>query len=278
MAVLGSVLIDGVPWDAEDAAISVFDIGFQRGYGCFEAMRAYDGTVFRLDQHLTRLEMSATKLRLPAPDRGTIADWCRTVAATAGDSVVRVFISGGIDPYRPGTGSKVVVFAESVHAGPDAMRLQSRVAPWHSDGDWFELTGAKALSYGFNLTATVAAQQDGFDDALLVGRGGHVLEGPTFSIGWITDGTLFTPELGLGILESITRCTAIEVAGHVGIPVSEGVFGIDEALAADEVIALSTVREVKSVSLIDEQTFVTGPVTDLIKNGFRAIVMEEAGR
>ena len=59
MAVLGSVLIDGVPSDAKDAAISVFDIGFQRGYGCFEAMRAYDGRVFRLDQHLTRLEMSA---------------------------------------------------------------------------------------------------------------------------------------------------------------------------------------------------------------------------
>ena len=84
MAVLGPVLIDGIPWDADHAAISVFDIGFQRGYGCFEAMRVYDGQVFRLDQHLTRLEMSAHKLRLPTPDRDIIAGWCRERAVEAG--------------------------------------------------------------------------------------------------------------------------------------------------------------------------------------------------
>ena len=278
MAVLGSVLIDGVPWTAEDAAISVFDIGFQRGYGCFEAMRSYDGTVFRLDQHLSRLEMSTTKLRLPAPDRDTIARWCRAVASEAGDSVVRVFISGGTDPYRPGTDSKIVVFAESVHPGPATMRLQSRIAPWHSDGDWFELTGAKALSYGFNLTATVAAQQDGFDDALLLGRGGHVLEGPTFSVGWITDGMLFTPGLELGILESITRRTAIEVAARVGIEVSEGIYGADEINAADEVIAMSTVREVKPVSHIDDRSFLSGPSTAALQEGFRVVVLEDLRR
>ncbi|MEA3502895.1 MAG: aminotransferase class IV, partial [Actinomycetota bacterium] len=63
MAVLGVVLIDGVAVDPEDASISVFDIGFQRGYGCFEAMRSYNGSIFRLARHLDRLEMSATKLR-----------------------------------------------------------------------------------------------------------------------------------------------------------------------------------------------------------------------
>ncbi len=277
MAVLGSVLIDGVPSDAEHAAISVFDIGFQRGYGCFEAMRAYDGTVFRLDQHLTRLEMSATKLRLPVPNRDTIAEWCRSIAAEAGDSVVRVFISGGVDPYRPGTDSKIVVFAESVHPGPVTMRLQSRIAPWHSDGDWFELTGAKALSYGFNLAATVAARQDGFDDALLLGRGGHVLEGPTFSVGWISNGVLFTPGLDLGILESITRCTAIEVAERVGIEVREGVYDIGMVNAADEVMAMSTVREIKGISHIDDRLFQPGPGTAALQEGFRAMVAEEVG-
>lgn len=277
MAVLGSVLIDGVPSDAAHAAISVFDIGFQRGYGCFEAMRAYDGTVFRLDQHLTRLEMSATKLRMPAPNRDTIAESCRSVAAEAGDSVVRVFISGGVDPYRPGTDSKIVVFAESVNPGPETMRLQSRIAPWHSDGDWFELTGAKALSYGFNLTATVAARQDGFDDALLLGRGGHVLEGPTFSVGWISNGVLFTPGLDLGILESITRCAAIEVAERVGIEVREEVYDIGVVNDADEVIAMSTVREIKGVSRIDDWLFRPGPGTAVLQEGFRAMVAEEVG-
>jgi len=277
MAVLGSVLIDGEAIAASDAAISVFDIGFQRGYGCFEAMRAYDGTIFRLDAHLARLEMSATKLRLPVSDRSTIAGWCRSVARAAGDSVVRVFISGGTDARHLGTNAKTVVFADSVNPDSSPMHLQVRTAPWHSDGDWFELTGAKALSYGFNLAASVAAQQDGFDDALLVGRGAHVLEGPTFSIAWMTDGILHTPELGLGILESITRTAVIEVAERIGMDVRQGTYGVGAVTAADEVIAMSTVRQVLPVVRIDATGFSPGSGTHALQLGFAEIVREELG-
>jgi branched-chain amino acid aminotransferase len=278
MAVLGSVLIDGVPWDADHAAISVFDIGFQRGYGCFEAMRAYEGEVFRLDQHLTRLEMSAHKLRLPTPDRDVIAGWCRERAIEAGDCVVRVFISGGTDPKRLGTESRTVVFAESANPGPDAMQLQVRTAPWHSDGEWFELTGAKALSYGFNLAASVAAQEDGFDDALLIGRDGHVLEGPTFSIGWIRDGILHTPGLTLGILESITRSAVIDVAARIGMDIRQGFYTLDAVVDADEVIAMSTVREVRTVGRVDDHVFSPGVGTAALQSGFTELVDEELGR
>ena len=277
MAVLGSVLIDGVPSDVGDARISVFDIGFQRGYGCFEAMRTYRGQVFRLDRHLTRLEMSAHKLRLPTPDRAVIAEWCRTLAAEAGDGVVRVFVSGGTDPKRLGTNSHTVAYAESADPGSAAMQLQTRTAPWHSDGEWFELTGAKALSYGFNLAASVAAQADGFDDALLMGRDGHVLEGPTFSIGWITDDVLHTPGLTLGILESITRGAVIDVAARIGMAVRQGFYGFEAVLGADEVIAMSTVREVRAVGRVDDQVFSTGGGTEALQTGFTQLVSEELG-
>jgi branched-chain amino acid aminotransferase len=277
MAVLGPVLIDGLPSDAADAAISVFDIGFQRGYGCFEAMRAYNGQVFRLDQHLTRLEMSAQKLRLPTPDRDTIAGWCRGLAGEAGNGVIRVFISGGTDPKRLGSDSRTVAFAESANPGPSAMQLQTRTAPWHSDGEWFELTGAKALSYGFNLAASVAAQEDGFDDALLMGRDGHVLEGPTFSVGWISDGILYTPGLTLGILESITRAAVIDVAARIGMSVRQGFYGLDVVWAAEEVVAMSTVREVAAVGRVDGQVFSPGEGTAALQAGFTALVDEELG-
>ncbi len=278
MTVLGSVLIDGTPVAAEDAAISVFDIGFQRGYGCFEAMRSYDGTIFRLASHLDRLERSATKLRMPTPDRDSIATWCRSVAENAGESVVRVFVSGGTDARAPGTDSRVVVLAESVRTGPSTMTVQARPAPWHTDGDWFELTGAKALSYGFNLAASVAAQDDGFDDALLIGRSGHVLEGPTFSIGWISDGVFHTPGLEIGILESITRTAVIEVAGRIGMTVNEGLYGIDDVMSADEVFAMSTVREVLSIMQVDDREFRAGIETKGLQDGFRALVDEELHR
>lgn len=278
MAVIGPVLIDGRPVEAEDAVISVFDIGFQRGYGCFEAMRSYDGSIFRFEPHLDRLELSAAKLRLPTPDRDSIASWCRSAAETAGESVVRVFVSGGVDARVPGTDSRTVVFAEAVRRGAPTLTVQSRTAPWHTDGDWSELTGAKALSYGFNLAASVAAQDDGFGDALLLGRGDHVLEGPTFSIGWISDGVFHTPGLEIGILESITRAVVIEVAGRLGMAVREGTYGFDDVMSADEVFAMSTVREVLPIVLIDDRTFGVGIGTTSLQDGFTALVNEELHR
>ena len=59
MSVLGSILVDGVPYAEADATISVLDIGLQRGYGCFESVRSYAGKPFRLEHHIDRLESSA---------------------------------------------------------------------------------------------------------------------------------------------------------------------------------------------------------------------------
>ncbi|HZJ47979.1 MAG TPA: aminotransferase class IV [Acidimicrobiia bacterium] len=278
MAVLGSVLIDGVAFDADDASISVFDIGFQRGYGCFEAMRAYNGSIFRLGPHLDRLERSATKLHLPTPDRDAIGTWCRSVAAAAGDSVVRAFMSGGTDAKAPGTNSRIVVFAEAVPFMPSALALQTRVAPWHTDGEWFELTGAKGLSYGFNLVASIAAAEDGFDDALLIGRRGHVLEGPTFSIGWVSEGIFHTPGTEIGILESITRRAVIDAAARIGVDVREGTYGTESVMDAEEVIAMSTVRQVLPVIRVDTQTYRPGIITRALQGAFASLVDEELAR
>jgi branched-chain amino acid aminotransferase len=278
MAVLGSVLIDGVPFDADDASISVFDIGFQRGYGYFEAMRAYNGSIFRLGPHLDRLERSATKLRLPTPDRNAVGTWCRSVAAAAGDSVVRTFVSGGTDAKAPGTNSRIVVFAEAVPPIPSALALQTRVAPWHTDGEWFELTGAKGLSYGFNLAASIAAAEDGFDDALLIGRRGHVLEGPTFSIGWVSEGIFHTPGIEIGILESITRRAVIDAAARIGVSVREGTYGTESVMDAEEVIVMSTVRQVLPVIRVDTQTYRPGTITRALQSAFASLVEEELER
>jgi branched-chain amino acid aminotransferase len=272
---IGDVLIDGVRTAPSEAGVSVFDIGFQRGYGCFEAMRAYGGRIFRLDGHLDRLAGSAARLRIGLPPRDDVAAWCSTAARDAGDSVVRAFVSGGIDPARPGTNGRVLVYAESVEPADVDFRVQSRVAPWHTDGVAAELTGAKILSYGYNLAATLAARRDGFRDALLLGRSGHVLEGPTFSIAWVEAGTVMTPALDLGILASITRGAVLDVAESEGIGVEQGTFGLERVLAADEVMALSTTREVCPVTSVDEQRFDSGPVTAQLAEGFKVLVGSE---
>jgi branched-subunit amino acid aminotransferase/4-amino-4-deoxychorismate lyase len=277
MTVIGQVLIDGEPVDADHAAISVLDVGFQRGYGCFEALRVYEGRAFRQGAHLDRLGKSAAKLHLPTPERADLEAWCTQVAEASRESIMRVFVSGGTDPKALGTNSRTIVLAEEPPQDHQAVSLQSRLAPWHTDSEWFELTGAKALSYGFNLAASVAAQLAGFDDALLVGRSGHVLEGPNFSVGWVADGVFRTPTLDTGILESITRRAVIEVAEHAGIPVREGVYDLQAVLDADEMLALSTVKEVSPVRRVDDREYDAGPITAILAKGFAHLVAEELG-
>ena len=273
--VIGDVIIDGAATPADAAVISVFDIGFQRGYGCFEAMRSYGGRIFRLEHHLERLARSATRMEIDLPAADVLAGWCSAAAATGGDCVVRLFVSGGSDPTDPGVGSRIIVYAEPPAVVPETLAVQVRPAPWHPDGEQSELTGAKTLSYGPNVAAGLAARRHGFDDALLVGRDGAVLEGPTFSVAWVADGLLSTPSLELGVLASITRSAALEVAATRGIPVREGSFPLEALLAADEVLAMSTVKEVRPIGRVDDRAFTAGPVTSGLMAGFADLVAAE---
>lgn len=271
---IGDVLINGEAVRASDAAVSVFDIGFQRGYGCFEAMRAYNGEPFRLQQHLDRLERSAANLQIPIRSIDNVAEWCRAVSAP-GEGVVRVFVTGGLDMSVPGTDNQIIVFMQPLPDVPTAFTLDFVDAPWHPDGRVSELTGAKTLSYGPNLAATIAAKARGFDDAILVGAAGTVLEGPTFSIGWVSDGVVYTPSLDANILESVTRAVTIEAAGALGIDVVEGSFPKASLLDADEVFVMSTVREVSPVELLHETRFPHGEVTASLRSRFKEFVEEE---
>ncbi len=277
MDVYGYVLVDGMPFAPQDATISVFDIALLRGFGCFEALRSYDGVAFRQKEHLDRLERSAAALNLTLPDRDDMNRWVADRAAV-GNCTVRVVATGGTDEKGSGEGSRFIVFAEPLASVDETITLLPVEAPWHPDGTESELTGAKTLSYGPNVAARFHAKAEGFGDALLVGRSGNVLEGPTNTVAWITDGVLETPALELGILASVTRQAVIDVAGRVGIPVSEGVFPLQHMLDADEVIALSTLREIQPVVRIGDVAKEVGPVTRKLMAGLQQLIREETAR
>ncbi|NHZ71202.1 MAG: hypothetical protein GWP18_06130, partial [Proteobacteria bacterium] len=149
---IGPVLVNGVAMAASDASVSVFDVGFQRGYGCFEAMRSYDGSTFRLDAHLRRLAHSADNLRIPLPGHEKLLEWCRHVER-GGDGLLRIYVTGGLDSRHLGEDNVIIVFLEPLPDVPEVVRLDVIEAPWHSDGRTSELSGAKTLSYGPNLAA-----------------------------------------------------------------------------------------------------------------------------
>ncbi len=262
------VLVDGDPVDPAHARLSVFDHALLRGDGCFEVMRSYRGVAFQVGAHLARLVKSAAALELALPEPDVLLGWVRRVAADGGDGLVRVVVTRGGDDPQVATPPRVVVMWQPLPVLPAVFRLKMVEAPWHPAGAPWELVGAKTLSYAPNLAAGRLARRAGFDDAILVGRGGVVLEGPTFSLMWAAGGRLHTPSLELGILASITRAVVMEEAGALGLEVVEGRFPTSAMIGAEEVMVLSTVREVRPVVAVDDTAFPPGPVTALLAKAF----------
>ncbi|HSJ26986.1 MAG TPA: aminotransferase class IV [Acidimicrobiia bacterium] len=257
--------VDGV----RQAAIAVTDSTVVRGDGVFEAVRSYGGRLFALDEHLARLAHSAAAMGIDLPDGERIGSWMRSAAAEGGDGVVRVIVSrGDVVPGASGE-ERVVVIHHRVPFTPSALRLRPWPAPWHPAGRPWELSGVKTTSYAPHQAATRSAGRDGFDDALLLTDDGAVLEGPTFGVLWIRGEVISAPALELGILDSITRRHVLRLAEEEGLAVDTGRFQLDDVLTADEVLAVSTVKEVTPVVSVGEQEFRPGPLTRNLASRFR---------
>jgi branched-chain amino acid aminotransferase len=140
-------------------------------------------------------------------------------------------------------------------------------APWHPAGRRWQLAGVKTISYAPNLAASRQAGVAGFDDALLISDDAIVLEGPTFSVGWIQGGTIYTPSLELGILASITRRVVMEVT-----EVKETVADLDVVVDADEVFVMSTLKEVTPVTALGDRAFAVGSRTRELRQRVKLVV------
>lgn len=259
------VLVDG----ERTESIPASDSTVIRGDGVFEAVRSYGGLAFALDDHLARLAHSAEAMDIHLPDDGRIGSWTRSVAAEGGDGIVRVIVSRG-DAVPGSSGERrIVVMHHPMPYAPSVLRVQPWPAPWHPSGRPWELAGIKTTSYAPNGRASQLAAVNGFDDALLTGIDDTVLEGPTFSVGWIVAGVLRFPSLELGILDSVTRRHVTALAETDGITVESGVYPVDDLADAQEVVAVSTVKEVLPVVRVGDWEYRPGPVTDRLRELFR---------
>jgi branched-chain amino acid aminotransferase len=238
--------IDGAIMPSAEATISATDEGLLRGDGVFELIRVYDGRPYAFDEHLSRLERSAENLRLPL-DLESVRVEAHKLLAEAGTGeaheALRIVLTRG---------GRRLLFTEPLPPITERIRLASiTYAPTRI------LDGVKSLSYAANMLATRLARERGFDEALLVTPHGRVLEAPTSSIFWVSNGTILTPPLDEHILASITRAAVIEVTGA-----GEQACTLADLDAADEAFLASTTREVQPVAAIDDRNFDgTGPVT-----------------
>jgi branched-chain amino acid aminotransferase len=231
--------VDGLVTLASEAKIPATDPGLLRGDGAFEVIRVYDGQPFALERHLERLERSALNLRLPLDVEAVRSDANRLLAhagAGADHELLRIVVTRG---------GRRLLLTEPLPETPERLRLASiTYAPTRV------LDGVKSLSYAANMLASRLARERGADEALLVTPHGRVLEAPTSSIFWVSDGQLRTPPLSEHILASITRAIVLEVA-----ETAERECTVEDLLAADEAFLASTTREVQPVAALDDHRF-----------------------
>jgi 4-amino-4-deoxychorismate lyase len=238
--------------DPDEPAVFADDEAFLRGRGAFETVRIYGGRPFRLDEHLARLEESARRLRLAAVDVELVASLVDDALAAAGrdDAFLRIYVT----PGREGDGEPValVLVAELPAELEDARARGIGVisVPLGLDSPGL-LGGVKSTSYAVNMVAVDEARRRGADDAVFLGSGGVLLEGPTTNVWWRRGEALRTPALELGILAGVTRGAVLELAPRLGYRIEEGAYTLSELAAAEEAFTSSSVRELMPVVALD---------------------------
>ena len=282
------VYIDGKFYPKAEAKISVFDHGFLYGDGIFEGIRLYKGCVFRLDEHLERLEMSAKALCLNMPwMRKEISDIvcesCRRNKLT--DGYIRLVVSRGfgdlgLSPKNCPTPS-IICIADSIKLYPEELYttgMKIITAPTRRVSPAALPPMIKSLNYLNNILAKMEAQQHGFHECLMLNEQGYVSECTGDNVFLIHKGKLITPASHAGALVGITRQVAIEVAQTLKIPVVETNITRYDVWNADECFLTGTAAEVIPVIEVDARTIGTGkpgPLTAKILAEFRKKASQE---
>lgn len=269
------VFIDGKFYDEADAKVSVFDHGLLYGDGVFEGIRAYNGHVFRLKEHIDRLFYSAKAILLTIPMSHdalmkAVVDSCRENKLR--DGYIRLLVTRGIgtlglNPNRCKTPS-VIVIADKIQLYPQeyyergmeivtvptVRNLHSAVNP-----------AIKSLNYLNNILAKIEANNAGCEEAVMLNAEGYVAECTGDNLFIVKAGKLFTPPLSAGALYGITRQVVIDLATESGIPVSEPNLTRYDLFNADECFLTGTGAEIVPVVKIDGRVIGDGKPGSLTK-------------
>jgi len=258
------VYLNGRWLDAADATIPIDDRGFLLADGVFETGRLFDGKYFQLDEHLARFAESARQLQLLSPSS-------EELRAIALQLARRNQLTDGSLRFTLTRGSGGRGLATRGAGPPTLLATLSPMAPdWRERAErgWRVVTARtrrpspdsvpsqlKALGRVYSLLAFLEAEAAGADDALLLSHTGHVAEGPTWNFFWRSGKVVRTASLDAGILEGVTRAIVLQLSREGGYSVEEGLWPIDEVMAADEAFASMTSVGIVPVRSLDKVVF-----------------------
>lgn len=262
------VYIDGEYFPKEDAKVSVFDHGYLYGDGVFEGIRAYNGRVFKLDEHLKRLYESAHSILLDIPlsieeMEEALLETLRRNSLT--NAYIRLIVSRGVgdlglDP-RKCAKATVVIIADNIKLYPQEMYdngLKLVTVPTRRNLPESVNPMIKSLNYLNNILAKFEAIQAGVEEAIMLNNEGYVAECTGDNIFIMKNGVLITPPVSLGALRGVTRDTVLELAENMGIAIQEAAFTRHDLYIADEAFLTGTAAELIPVVAVDNRKIGNG--------------------
>lgn len=281
------IFLDGRIVPVAEARISVFDHGLLYGDGVFEGIRGYGGQVFRLDQHLKRLEDSALAIRLALPmTRAEMADAIYETMRANGltDCYIRLVVTRGVgylglSPRRTACPS-VFIIADQIELYPRDLYEQgmaiisSSVVRNHPNAVSPRI---KSLNYLNNILAKIEALDAGVHEAVMYNHLGFVAECTGDNVFLLRNGKVETPPLAAGNLEGVTRQVAMELIARRNLPLREIDLTRYDIYAADECFLTGTAAEVIPVTRIDGRAIGSGqpgPLTRQLMADFRELVRQ----
>ncbi len=282
------IFLDGKYVTEEEAKISVFDHGLLYGDGVFEGIRVYGGKIFRLEQHLDRLYTSARAIMLQVPmTKQALTEACRETCRQnkLTDGYLRLVVTRGVgylglNPFKCKSPT-VFIIAATIELYPEeAYRkgLNLITAGTRRNSPAAVSPAIKSLNYLNNILAKIEAVNAGTVEALMLNAEGYVAECTGDNVFVVRNGKLETPPVSAGALVGITRNVVIELAGRLGIPVSEPNLTRYDLMAADECFLTGTAAEIVPVASLDGRPIGSGkpgPVTLKLTEEFRTLTRSE---
>jgi branched-chain amino acid aminotransferase len=283
-----TVSIDGQIVSDENAKISVLDHGLLYGDGLFEGIRVRAGRIFRIEQHLARLQLGARVLGLDLPfdaeqQARIVIDTVRAFGQR--EAYVRLIVTRGegplgVDPTTCKKPTVVCIVAEIglFSAEQRAQGLAMITASYRRPNPDVQDVAVKTLNYLGSALAKQEARRQGADEALLLNQSGHVAEAAVANIFALRGRSLFTPPPLDGCLEGINRGAVCEIARDLGFSVAERSLGRRDLFAADEVFLTGSGAGVIGVRSLDGRAVGrgrTGEVTLDLERRHRALSESE---
>ena len=254
------IYLNGDYLPLDQAKISVMDRGFLFGDGVYEVIPCYQGRLFRLAEHLQRLENSLRAICMPNPLAAD--DWRKILErlvkqSPSVDQWVYLQVTRGAQSERNHAlpeQIKPTLFAMTNPLPPPDPQLASQGISAHTveDTRW-QRCDIKAITLLANVLLRHESARRGGTEALLI-REGLAVEGSASNLFIVQDGTIVTPPKGRHLLPGITRDLVLELASEAKLPAVERAVTETELGTASEVWVTSSTKEILAVTRLNGET------------------------